>query len=84
MKEELAERLYLAHWKSSAVLVGADVLPFAQQPKANRSAWIEVARECIRQMEWSRREMFAACSSSMTDAAFEGPPIALAPKNWKP
>lgn len=86
LREDLARRLYEAHWAPTVALVGRAAVPFENQPDANREAWCVAADECIRQMEWARRQGADSVEASIIEIelAKEHGTITLAPPDWKP
>jgi hypothetical protein len=85
LREELARRLY-----GVASIIGGE------PTESSLSFWRLAADECLRQMEWSRREMHQRCSDYTQNAfddggALPGPdrpegnlPLTIAPPDWKP
>lgn len=56
-----------------------------QPPYATEDSWLNVADECLRQMEWAREhgsseQAYQECEHCTPDPG----PLTLAPKDWKP
>ena len=69
LREELADQLFRA-WHAAV-------------PGSN--GWLLVADECIRQMEWARRECVIPFQPDYDECEIDySAPLTLAPKDWQP
>ena len=77
LREELAAVLWEARWKRIETGSGIKGNRFPDIDDVGQRAWLDVADECIRQMEWAR-------ASSPGKDYGRTPPLTLAPEDWKP
>lgn len=75
LRQQLARIIYNLSWGRPAYSEVALPAPVDSNPHA--APWLAAADECLRQMEWARRN----CIYTGTDPV--PPPITLAPKDWK-
>lgn len=84
LREELARRLGLVYrtkagWQSPEVHWGDRDEEGARVHNANRLLFLEMADECIRQMEWARRR-----NPWVDQSEYDRSPMTVAPEGWKP
>lgn len=82
LREKLAERfadIFLARY--------GDGSPYATLNTWQREKWLEMADECIRQMEWARHECpfeWAGTPDPVTKAGSPDAILTPAPPDWRP
>lgn len=80
LREELSRRLCSLVW-------GAPHMPYANEPVCSEQdravTWGDLADECIRQMEWARRQTFDSVRDYLPDVEVHEP-LTAAPEGWKP
>lgn len=89
LREELAKRLYdSATHQNWTLLKDNPSPPWDKSGSISREWWRNIADECIRQMEWARRERSLPLwkySSDQIDNVIVGwVPLTLAPPDWQP
>jgi len=74
IREELAKTLKAAFWRTTSHKPTEDF----------NDHWYRTADECLRQMEWARRQTAESCEEKPYAFHNLEQPITLAPPDWKP